>query len=75
VTAHRFTQTRKSDPELSPGAILDVYKLSVAAFLFVSPCLFAYANGAVRIDFWASSALIAVVSAAAIAAFSDWEEC
>ena len=42
--------------------------------MFVSPWIFAYASGAARIDFWASSALIAVVSAAAIAAFSDWEE-
>jgi SPW repeat-containing protein len=33
-----------------------------------------YASAAARIDFWASSAVIAVVSAAAIAAFSDWEE-
>jgi hypothetical protein len=74
VTAHRLTQTRKSDPELSRAAILDVYNLSVAVFLFISPWLFAYANGAARVDFWVSSALIAVVSAAAIAAFSDWEE-
>ena len=74
MAAHRFTQTRKSDPELSRGAILDAYNLSVAAFLFVSPWLFAYASGAARIDFWASSALIAVVSAAAMAAFYDWEE-
>ena len=74
MIAHRFTQTRKSDPELSRGAILDVYNLTVATFLFVSPWLFAYGNGAARTDFWASSALIAVVSAAAIAAFSDWEE-
>ena len=74
MTAHRFTQTRKSDPKLSRGAILDVYNLSVAAFLFVSPWLFAYASGSAQIDFWASSVPIAVVSAAAIAAFSDWEE-
>jgi SPW repeat len=33
-----------------------------------------YASAAARIDFWASSAVIAVVSAAASAAFSDWEE-
>jgi hypothetical protein len=74
VTAHRFAQTRKTDPELARGAILDVYNLSLAVFLFVSPWLFAYANGAVRFDFWASSTLIAVLSAAAIVAFSDWEE-
>jgi SPW repeat len=74
VTAHRTTQTRKSDPELSRAVILDVYNLGLAAFSFVSPWLFAYSSGATRIDFWASSALIAVTSAAAIAAFSEWEE-
>jgi SPW repeat len=74
MTAHRLTQTRKTDPELARGAILDVYNLSLAVFLFVSPWLFAYSSGATRIDFWASSALIAVASAAAIVAFSDWEE-
>ena len=74
MTAHRLIQTRKTDPELARGAILDVYNLSLAVFLFVSPWLFAYANGAARFDFWASSTLIAVLSAAAIVAFFDWEE-
>lgn len=59
---------------IGAGAILDVYNLSLAVFLFVSPWLFAYANGAARFDLWASSTLIAVLSAAAIVAFSDWEE-
>jgi hypothetical protein len=74
VTLHRATRTQTSDPELSRASILDVYNLVVAAFLFVSPWLFACASGAARIDFWASSALIAVVSATAVAAFSEWEE-
>jgi SPW repeat len=59
---------------LSRAFVLDVYNLVLAIFLFVSPWLFAYANSVVRLDFWASGALIAVVSAAAIAAFSEWEE-
>ena len=55
-------------------AVLDLYQLVCAAFLFVSPWLFAYANNVARFDFWVSGALIALVSAAAIAAFSEWEE-
>jgi SPW repeat len=54
--------------------ILDVYNLLLALFLFVSPWLFAYASRVARIDVWACGALIAVVSLAAIVAFSDWEE-
>jgi hypothetical protein len=62
------------DPELARAFVLDVYNLVLAAFLFVSPWLFAYANNVARFDFWASGALIALVSAAAIAAFAEWEE-
>lgn len=62
------------DAEASRNSILDIYNLLVAVFLFISPWLFAYAKSSVRMDFWASSASIAIVSAAAIAAFSDWEE-
>jgi hypothetical protein len=42
--------------------------------LFVSPWLFAYANGVVRLDFWISGSLIAGTSAVAILAFSEWED-
>jgi hypothetical protein len=59
---------------LSRAFVLDVYSLALAIFLLVSPWLFAYANNVVRLDFWATGALIALVSAAAIAAFSEWEE-
>jgi hypothetical protein len=62
------------NPDVSHESILDVYNLFVAIFLFVAPWLFAYANGAARLDFWASSALIAAMSITAIVAFSDWEE-
>jgi hypothetical protein len=74
VTAQRILQTQGADPELSRAYILDVYNLVVSVFLFVSPWLFAYANNVARLDFWAGGALIAFVSAAAIAAFSEWEE-
>jgi hypothetical protein len=74
VTSQRTMQTQGADPELSRAFVLDVYTFVLAIFLFVSPWLFAYANTVVRLDFWASGALIAVVSAAAITAFSQWEE-
>jgi SPW repeat len=61
--------------ETSPrNAILDIYALLLAAFCFLSPWLFAYVGRIARIDLWASGALIAAVSIAAIVAFSEWEE-
>ena len=74
MTSQRTMQTQGADPELSRAFVLDVYTFVLAIFLFVSPWLFAYANTVVRLDFWASGALIAVVSVAAITAFSQWEE-
>jgi SPW repeat len=61
--------------ETSPhNSILDIYTLLLAVFCFVSPWLFAYAGRTARIDLWASSALIAAASIAAIVAFFEWEE-
>jgi SPW repeat len=53
---------------------LDFYTVTFGLFLFVSPWLFAYANEGARIDLWASGAVIAAMSVAAIIAFADWEE-
>jgi hypothetical protein len=53
---------------------LDFYTAAFGLFLFVSPWLFAYANDKARLDLWASGAAIAVISIAAIIAFSNWEE-
>ena len=55
-------------------SVLDIYKLLLALFLFVTPWLFAYANEEAKIDLWASSAAIVVLSFAALIAFSYWEE-
>jgi SPW repeat len=55
-------------------SVLDVYNLLLAVFLFVTPWLFAYANEDARIDLWASGALIALSSLAALFVFSYWEE-
>lgn len=54
--------------------ILDVYCLVLAAFLFVSPWLLGYASRPARIDFLVSGAAIAIVSAAAMRAFAEWQE-
>jgi len=55
-------------------AILDVYTLILAVFLFLTPWLFAFSRGNVRIEIWASSLLLALTSCGAIVAFAKWEE-
>ena len=55
-------------------SVLDLYNLMLAVFIFVTPWLFAYANEDARIDLWASGAVIAVSSLAALFVFSYWEE-
>jgi hypothetical protein len=56
-------------------SVLDLYNLLLAMFLFVSPWLFARANGtAAAMDLRTSGAAIAVISLVAMAAFADWEE-
>src|SRR5262245_55114720 len=56
------------------NSILEVYQLVLAIFLFVSPWLFAFVHGTLRIDTWVCAALVAAVSFAALVAFRDWEE-
>jgi SPW repeat len=56
------------------NSILDIYTLALAVFSFASPWLFGYSGETARIDLWASSALVAAVSIAAIVGFSEWEE-
>jgi len=55
-------------------SVLDLYNLLLAAVLFASPWLFALTNGAGKLDLWATSAVIGLVSLAAIIAYRDWEE-
>ena len=56
------------------NAVLEIYQLVLAIFLFVSPWLFAFAHGTLRIDTWVSAAIVAVISLLALIAFRDWEE-
>ena len=53
---------------------LDLYNLVLAAVLLVCPWLFTLTNMTARIDLWASSLAIILISLAAIAAFAKWEE-
>jgi SPW repeat-containing protein len=55
-------------------SVLDLYNLLLAMFLFISPWLFARANGTAAVDLRMSGAAIAILSLAAILAFSKWEE-
>jgi hypothetical protein len=55
-------------------SILDIYNLSFAAFLFISPWLFAYAQQNARIDILVSSAAVAATAISAILAYANWKE-
>ncbi|WP_024514530.1 SPW repeat protein [Bradyrhizobium sp. Tv2a-2] len=55
-------------------SVLDLYNLLLAALLFVAPWLFRLTNGPGKMDLWATGAVIAVISLAAMIAYKDWEE-
>lgn len=60
--------------KLQRESVLDFYNLFLATVLFVSPWLFKLTNGPAKADLWATSAVIGVISLAAIIAYRDWEE-
>ena len=55
-------------------SILDIYNLLLAAFLFISPWMFAQANGIAAADLRVSGVAVAILSLAAMLAFATWEE-
>jgi len=55
-------------------SVLDLYNLLLATVLFASPWFFARASQTAVVDLRLSGAAIAILSLAAIVAFSDWEE-
>ena len=75
---HDVQSCRQKDvrPMRNPkrNAVLGIYQLVLAIFLFVSPWLFAFAHGTLRIDTWVSAAIVAVISLLALIAFRDWKE-
>ena len=54
--------------------VLDLYNLLLAALLFVSPWLFRLTNGSGKMDLWATGAVVALISLAAMIAYRDREE-
>jgi hypothetical protein len=57
-----------------PESALDLYYLLLAMFLLISPWLFVRVNETAAVDLRASGAAIAVLSLAAMVAFSSLEE-
>jgi SPW repeat-containing protein len=55
-------------------AVIDLYKVVLGSFLFVSPWLFAFSYGPARADAFASGAILVLVSGLTIFAFTKWEE-
>jgi hypothetical protein len=55
-------------------AILEIYQLLLAIFLFTSPWAFAFASGTIGIDAWVSAVLLGAISFAALIAFREWED-
>lgn len=55
-------------------AVLDIYQIALAAVLFLSPWLFAFAREKAMADAWVSALLVALVSVAALLVFREWEE-
>jgi hypothetical protein len=55
-------------------SILDLYNLVLAAFLFISPWMFAHASGTAAADLRVSGVAVAILSLAAMLAFATWEE-
>lgn len=53
---------------------LDLYNLAAAIFLLAAPWMFVHANPTAAVDLRASGAAIAILSLAAMIAFSVWEE-
>jgi SPW repeat len=53
---------------------LDIYKLLLGLFVFLSPWLFAFPYAPARLDSTVSGGLVVVVSIAALVAFANWKE-
>jgi hypothetical protein len=60
--------------DLNSESVLDLYNLLLAAVLFSSPWFLAHASRAAGLDLRLSGAAIVCLSAAAMIAFSTWEE-
>jgi hypothetical protein len=63
-----FLSTRRRE------AVLDLYNIMLAAFLFTTPWLFAYSSEVTRWDMWITGAAITAIACLAIVAYSTWHE-
>jgi hypothetical protein len=70
----RTSQILRWRPKWRRESILDTYNIALAAFLFLSPWLFAYTEGNARCDIWITSAAVAVTAMSAILAYANWQE-
>lgn len=53
---------------------LDLYNLVLAVVLLAAPSVFTLTNSTGKMDLWVTGAAIAVISLAAIVAYTRWEE-
>jgi len=68
MSVRTFLSTRRRE------AVLDLYNILLAAFLFATPWLFTYSNEITRWDMWMTGATIAAIACLAIVAYSTWQE-
>ena len=55
-------------------AVLDLYNIVLAAFLFTTPWLFKFPTEAARLDIWITGGAIAAIAVLAIVAYATWQE-
>jgi len=53
---------------------IGVYQLALGVFLFLSPWLFAYSRGSVRLEVWLTGMAVTLISIFTVVAFAEWEE-
>jgi hypothetical protein len=68
MSTRSFLSTRPRE------AVLDLYSILLAAFLFIAPWVFAYSNRTIKLDMWVTGAAIAVIATLAIVAYANWQE-
>jgi hypothetical protein len=68
VSIRSFLLTRRRE------AVLDLYIILLAVFLFSTPWLFGYPREAARLEMWITGGAIAAIAALAIVTYATWQE-